>query len=347
MKKCILPLMAGLFNLVLNVQAQDDESAPSLLFSGSVDTYYKYDFSGKSQIPTSFAGAQNSIGIGMVNLVFEQAVGNFSFVGEVAFGPRAENSAPGPVQNLYVGYQATDKISFTGGFMATYIGYEVISPTGNFNYSTSYLFSNGPFQQAGVKMDYVVTDRFAFMVGAFNNFDSYTNTQGGMDFGLQLYFMPVDRWDLYINLVTSNDTGTETDITTTYQATDKLLIGFNAAQRTRGNLYNSEEGDGVNFGGAALYVDFAFNDVVAVGFRGEYFSDKDGSIFQVPDPADTGNYLKTEVIALTLSANIGSGPLTFIPEIRVDLASQNAFEDSKGDPADIAGQILLAAYYAF
>ena len=347
MKKCLILFIISLFIGTMSAQAQDNDKEPSLLISGSVDTYYKYDFSGQSQITTSFAGAQNSVGIGMVDLIFEQTVGKFSFVGEVAFGPRAENSAPGPVQNLYVGYQATDKISFTGGFMATYIGYEVISPTGNFNYSTSYLFSNGPFQQAGVKMDFAVNERFAFMIGAFNEFDSYTNTQGGMDFGLQLYFMPVEGWDLYVNFVSSNDSGTETDITTTYQATEKLLIGFNAAQRNRGNFYNSETGDGVNFGGAALYVDYAFNDLAALGLRAEYFSDKDGTIFGLPDPNDVGSYLQTNVTAITLSANIGSGPLTFIPELRFDIASEDAFENSEGNPTKNAGQLLLAAYYAF
>ena len=73
--------------------------------------------------------------------------------------------------------------------MGTYVGYEIISPTGNFNYSTSYLFSNGPFQQAGIKMDYAVSDRFALMFGVFNEFDSYVNTDGGLDLGAQIYFL--------------------------------------------------------------------------------------------------------------------------------------------------------------
>lgn len=58
--------------------------------------------------------------------------------------------------------------------MGTFVGYEVISPAGNFNYSISYLFTNGPFQNAGVKLDYAITDRIGVMVGAFNPWNVYT-----------------------------------------------------------------------------------------------------------------------------------------------------------------------------
>jgi len=341
MKKFTLLLLIGVFALVAKVSAQDEEDK-SLKISGSVDTYYKYDFSGESQIPTSFATGQNSLGIGMVDVILEQTVGKASFVGEIAFGPRADASAPGAVQNLYVSYAFSDMISVTGGFMGTFVGYEVISPVGNFNYSTSYLFSNGPFQNGGLKFDFAISDRFAFMVGAFNEFDSYFNTSGGLDIGGQVYFMPIEGWDAYLNFVTSNDSGTEIDLTTTYQATDDFMVGFNVAKRTVALLFNEDENDGggVNFWGAATYLNYSLSDAVALGLRYEYFEDDAGSVFSVPDT-------NTAVNAFTLSANIGSGPLVLIPEFRVDLASEDIFQDSDQNPTDIAGQVVVAAYYAF
>ncbi len=45
---------------------------PPLVFSGSVDTYYKADFSGHSNIPTSFANENNSISIGMIDLALKK-----------------------------------------------------------------------------------------------------------------------------------------------------------------------------------------------------------------------------------------------------------------------------------
>ncbi len=337
LKSIILYLV--LFMISTIVVAQEDDS-PGLIISGSVDTYYKYDLSGKAQIGTSFADAHNSIGIGMVDLSLSQKWGKASFVGEVAFGPRASASAPGPVQNLYVSYAFNDAISVTGGFMGTFVGYEVISPTGNFNYSTSYLFSNGPFQNGGIKVDLTLSEKVAFMVGVFNNFDSYTNTGDGLDLGAQLYLMPVDGWDMYINFVTSDDSGTEIDLTTTYQPTDDLLIGLNAAKRSRGNFFIEDQGQGVNFTGVAGYFNYFVADAVSFGLRYEYFQDANGEIF--------GTLMNnTSVNAVTLSANIYAGPLTLIPEFRLDSVSEDVYIDGSGDPAKIAAQVLMAAVYAF
>ena len=75
---------------------------PPLVFSGSVDTYFKYDFSGRANIPTSFANEQNSVSIGMIDLGLKKTVGKASFVGELSFGPRGQqqsipNADPGLV----------------------------------------------------------------------------------------------------------------------------------------------------------------------------------------------------------------------------------------------------------
>lgn len=339
MKKFTYVFLIILSTNIATVYSQDEEDN-SLIISGSVDTYYKNDFSGKSQIQTSFIGAQNSFGIGMVDIGLSKSFGKASFVGEVAFGPRAEASAPGFVQNLYVSYELTDQLSITGGFMGTFVGYEVISPVNNFNYTTSYLFSNGPFQNAGVKLDYAFSDSFGIMVGLFNEFDSYTNTKPGFDLGSQIYFAPADGFDLYLNFVTSDDSGTEVDITTTYQVSDAFMVGLNAANRTRGNYFNTTEGEGVNFWGTAVYTQYAFSNVVAIGLRAEHFVDDKGSIFGVLDT-------DTSVDSFTFSANIGSGPLVLIPEVRLDLGSEEIFTDSDDLPTDVAGQFLIAAYYSF
>jgi hypothetical protein len=96
---------------------------------------------------------------------------------------------------LYATYAATDKLSFTAGYMGTFIGYEVISPLANFHYSTSYLFTNGPFQNAGVKLNYAISDKIGIMVGAFNDsWNSYKADpiKGLNAFGAQLSFAPAE-----------------------------------------------------------------------------------------------------------------------------------------------------------
>ncbi len=337
MKKTILLSTLILTITLFNVKAQDDESP--LVISGSVDTYYKYDFSGMSNSLTSFADDQNSFSLGMANVILSKEVGKASFVADLAFGPRADQSAPGPIQNLYVSYALSEKVTVTGGFMGTFVGYEVISPSANFNYSTSYLFSNGPFQNGGLKFDFAISDKFGFMAGVFNEFDSYSNTSGGLDFGAQVYISPAEGWDAYINFVTSNDSGSEIDLTTTYQITDEFMLGLNAAKRTTGEFFDEDAGDGANFYGIAVYANYAISDNFALGFRGETFEDEDGGVLS--------ESVASKVTSFTLSGNIGSGPLKLIPEIRVDTADEDLFMDADGDPTDSFAQFILAAVFSF
>jgi hypothetical protein len=231
-----LTLAAGTFA----AKAQDKTAGgdPPLVITGSVDTYYKYDFSGHNNIPTSFASDQNSVSIGMLDLGLKKKVGKASFVGELGFGPRGQyqsipngdgNAANGSnsfhVQNLYVSYDVTDKFNLTGGYMATFVGYEVISPVGNFNYSTSYLFTAGPFQNAGFKATYAFSDKVSLMAGIFNdNWNVYTSSKDVSTFGAQLMVAPVKGWTAYINLASGATSGTILDLTTTYQITDANML---------------------------------------------------------------------------------------------------------------------------
>lgn len=319
---------------------------PPLAISGSVDAYYKYDFSGHNNIPTSFASDHNSISIGMVDLALKKKIGKASFVGEVSFGPRSEQSLPASntnyhIQNLYLSYDVTDKFNLTGGYMSTFIGYEVISPAGNFNYSTSYLFSNGPFQNAGFKATYTFSDKASLMAGIFNDaWNVYQSVHNVDAFGAQLFLAPAKGWTAYINLITANNStptsGTEVDLTTAYQITDAFKLGLNAAD------YSASNGGGTGgFSGVALYPQLAVSKDVTLGLRGEYFKNKVGTYQSFgPSAGDS-------VTGLTFTANIKSGPLTLIPEIRLDNGSKEMFLDSNSAASKSASQFVLAAVYAF
>lgn len=337
-------LFSGLLSLNFIANAQDSEP---LIISGSVDTYFKYDFSeymdeaGASNIQTFFASEQNSISLGMVDVALSKQVGKASFVGEVSFGPRGQEQSlltagdgnSFHIQNLHVSYQFTEEFSMTAGFMGTFIGYEVISPAANFNYSTSYLFSSGPFQNAGIKANYAFSEKVGLMVGLFNDWNAYQDFNGVSDFGAQLFVAPVEGWNAYVNFITGSPSGTEIDLTTSYQVTDELNIGLNAADY-------SAPGEAGGFQGGALYLQYAFSDAFALGARGEYFKAKDES--------DVLNVLAgSSVTAFTLSANLKAGPLTVIPEFRIDSGSENIFINKDMNPTGSASQFVLAAVYAF
>lgn len=330
---------------IILAKAQDE----SLTISGSVDAYWKYDFSGYrtedglSNIPTSFANEQNSVSLGMVNVILGKTVGKASFVGDVSFGPRGQyqsllnggDDQSFNIQNLYMSYAFTDKFSMTAGFMGTFVGYEIISPAGNFNYSTSYLFSAGPFQNAGIKAQYDFSDKVGLMVGLFNDWNVYHDFNGVSDIGAQLRISPVAGWDAYVNFLNGDQTGMIFDLTTSYQITDAFKLGLNAAD------FSAEGEDAGGYSGGALYAQYGFTDAFALGLRGEYFQTKDiGS----GEDLIEGN----SVLGLTLSANVKAGPLTVIPEFRFDNNSEEVFFKNKEmDPTKSASQFSLALVYAF
>ncbi|WP_366184212.1 porin [Flavobacterium ovatum] len=313
-----------------------------LEISGSADAYYKYDFSKTANIPTSFATDQNSVSLGMLDIALKKTTGKTSFVGEISFGPRGEKQSIPDVagqsfhiQNLYVAYAATDKLTLTAGYMGTFVGYEVISPLANFHYSTSYLFTNGPFQNAGIKANYAISDKVGFMVGAFNDtWNSYSADpiKGLNAVGAQLSLTPAEGVSAYINFMDGSVSGTIIDLTASFQLSEKFTLGLNTAD------FSNTGSTG--YTGAALYPAVAVSENFGLGLRGEYFKFKSGS------GGDS-------VTALTLSANLKAGGLTFIPEFRLDSGKNNIFYDSPAAAltsipnTKSASQFSLACVYGF
>ena len=343
MKKVITILALALTTSV--AFAQDTP----LEISGSGDLYYKYDFSEASQLGTSFATDQNSVSLGMIDIALKKKTGKTSFVGEVSFGPRGMgqsilNDSDGQsfhIQNLYAAYAASDKLTLTAGYMGTFIGYEVISPLGNLNYSTSYLFTNGPFQNAGVKANYAFSSKVGLMVGVFN--DQWNAYKADMSLGLnaigaQLSVTPVEGLTAYINYLDGSASGTIVDLTAAYQISEKFKLGLNVADFS-GTI------DDTGYTGFALYPSYAVSSNFSLALRAENFkAKKAGSPF---GPSFSNVIADESVTAFTLSANLKSGGLTFIPEFRMDSRSNKLFNDSKGGTTKSASQVSLAVVYGF
>lgn len=332
-------------SLTSDAIAQESADSP-MQITGSADVYYKYDFAKRPNIATYFDSDNNSLALGMLDVALKKSTGKTSFVGEISFGPRGQfqsipNGDGSPsnasnsfhIQNLYASYAFTEKFSMTAGYMSTFIGYEVIAPTGNFNYSTSYLFSYGPFQNAGIKGTYAFSDKASLMVGLFNDWNVYQDFNGMSHIGAQLMLSPVKGWTAYLNVLSGSPdgakNGTVLDLTTSYQITEKVKIGLNTAD------YSVKGGGG--YGGAALYLQNAFTPTVALGLRGELFKQK-----------GVADIAAKDVSSITVSGNLKSGGLTFIPEIRFDNDSSSGFFKSDGiSSTRNASQFSFAVVYAF
>ena len=305
--------------------------------------------------PTSFAQENEGFGIGNVNLLIERTVGKVGFVGQVGFGPRANaaNGAAFPnVQQLFVTYAPTDAVSITLGNFGTFVGYEVIDAPGNVNYTTSYMFSNGPFYHTGVKVDVAIAEGFGAMVGMFNDTDEKFNVEDGFHFGAQLS-AEIGDFSAYFNVlqgtVENNVEDDEDrnelqlDLTAGYQATETLYFGLNAT--TKNVTFDGDNEGG--FTGAALYSTIGLTDAAALGLRAEYF------VENAPEASPLDG---RSVFSLTASGNITiNESLRIIPEVRFD--SSGDFATTYSDDAITFGSenpeddsmisLILAAVYSF
>lgn len=349
--------------VVLEEDPPVEEEGKGFSLSGFVDAYYQANFiAGEASdepllFPTSFTEQANGFTIGMVNLLAEHSFGKVSFVGQIGFGPRAvaassDSNLPfggtnfaSTVQQLYVSYAPSDAVTLTMGNFGTFVGYEVIDATANVNYSTSYLFSNGPFYHTGLKADFTIAEGFGAMVGVFNDTDSKIDVIEGKHLGGQLSF-ETGGLGAYLNVLAGKEAEGDKpeestddlnefqiDLTATYKVRDNLTIGLNASKY-------STAVDGANLGGffgTALYSTIGMTDGFALGLRAEYF------VLNNPDDISSD---EPNVLSLTASGNITIGNLRIIPEVRYDSGSNNfLFGGSLEDTA--AASFILAAVYGF
>lgn len=361
---------------------------PAFSLSGSVDTYFHSTFGttnafyGGAYAPASAFADQKGFGLGMVNLIASYSGERTGVVADLVFGPRGRaavfTSPQGIINQMYAYYKLADHITLNLGQFNTLLGYEVISPAVNFHYSTSYMFSYGPFSHTGLRADFDLGGGMVAKLAVMNPTDlvefnpvntytmgaqfGHTDDAGGVwlnfIYGDQDgHLKPTDDPYIYdedgtpIGLVSSNGATFQVDLTTGWNLSKKFYLGLNTTYQTlaAGQMFVSEgdledaDGDASSFIGVALYPKISVSESFALGLRAEYLGIKKGhlGIFGVDEEGDGS------VMEYTLSANYTVGNLTFIPELRIDQTSEDSFFDDDGDATDIMPSMNFAAVYKF
>jgi hypothetical protein len=217
------------------------------------------------------------------------------------------------------------------------------------NYSTSYLFSYGPFFHTGLKADFALGENFGAMLGIFNNTDSRFNDPGYY-YGAQLS-TELGGLAAYLNFLYGVDvkdladgedlTTLQLDLTATYEVSETLMFGINASNKS--TAFNGNSGDG--FTGVALYSTIGLSEGFALSLRAESFTES------VPDGITADG---RSVFAITASGNFTVGDLRIIPEVRFDSSSDFAntysggiIDFGGGVDDDSVASFILAAVYSF
>jgi hypothetical protein len=325
----LFTLLAG--TLTYAQEETETEEAPSFSIAGSIDTYYR----SSEYAPGSSFGDLPGFALGMANIVVSYEGEKSGFVADLVFGPRGTDAvfnssgSSNIVNQLYAYYNLSESFTLTLGNFNTFLGYEVISPVANFNYTTSYMFSYGPFSHTGIKADLAVSDDISIMLGVLNKTDMTESQPLGEDYmiGVQL-----GLFGQYINYLGGGTAGvSQIDFTGGFNLTEKLYLGINATSY-------SDDLD-IDFSGIALYPQYTISDTFALGARFETFSEEGlGAIGSISGEGDNTSF--------TLTGSYTSGNLIFKPEIRIDSASGQFYSNADG-ATDSLSTFIVAAIYSF
>lgn len=318
------------------VFAQEEKTEKKLTFSGSVDTYYQTYLTAPDDAGVTFGTAfadQTGFALGMGNLIATYEGDKVGAVLDLVVGPRgaaatfSNDIVDGIVNQAYVYWNVSEKTTLIFGRWNTFLGYEVIAPAANFNYSTSHLFSNGPFSHLGLKADFALSEDFSLMLAVTNPWDTNnTSLTGEYALGGQLGYKG-QYLNLYYDSGNNGGLGFEVDYTGGFDLTDSFFLGINGA-------YNDNDGSG--FYGVALYPQLSTSDDFSIGLRGEFFGLH----------GDANN--DENVFAATLTGSYTIENFIIKPEVRLDSWSNaTPFIDNDGAAADNLAAFTLAAIYTF
>ena len=356
--------------------AQEEEETKKFNISGSVDAYFRSNLTTKnvfyvqdgadvlalSPAPSTSFVDRSGFSVGMANLIASYGGEKAGFVVDLVYGPRGSaalsdgvNDNENIVNQAYVYLNASDAVTLTLGRFNTFLGYEVISPVGNFNYSTSYMFTNGPFSHNGLKADFAIDDNWSAMLAVMNPTDvTFGNPADSYVIGAQVGYSD-DSGSAYLNFRYGNEgiasvvgPTFQADLTTGWDVSEDFYLGLNATvlSNAESNDFDAENGVGTpknGFYGVALYPQYSVSESFALGLRGEYFArtiDVDG--------VDAPN-----VIATTLTGQYKVGALTIIPELRLDATDEDnpidgiPYVDADGEATGSIASFVLGAVYSF
>jgi hypothetical protein len=174
---------------------------------------------------------------------------------------------------------ATGPLTVIGGKYVTLAGAEVIAPTGNTQFSRSFLFFAEPLTHTGVRATYAVTDTLNIIGGVNNGWNTTSTSYGSKTGEIGAAWTPNKIFALtaqaYVGKTLPYDAQrTLVDLVATYNATDALtvILTYDWGKQKQHFAGQSD----LSWNGAAVYVNYAISDQFRASLRAEYLDDKDG-----------------------------------------------------------------------
>jgi len=251
------------------------------------------------------------------------------------------------------GQYAFGAFTFVAGKFLTLVGTEATDPTLDMNYSRSLLFAFAtPDTHTGIRGIYQMNSQWKFILGYNNGWDNIRDWKRAKTIEYQVAYTPSQKFSLSVQGYTGIErstsrtsrgfTGRRTlfDITSNYNATDKISIAANYDYGVQNNAFANQgiPGEAV-WQGIAAYLNYKINDAFYFSLRGEDFSDRNGY--------RTGVAQTIEELTLTIGYTRIKN-LEIRAETRHDFSNVNSYlRKHSGFPKDYQQSFGVEAYYKF
>ena len=261
---------------------------------------------------------------------------------------------PGVLKNIFeanAGYKLTKakNIWLDIGILPSHIGFESAIGKDNWTLTRSLVAENSPYFESGAKLGYGSDNgKFTLAVLALNGWQRITRVDGNslLSFGTQLFFKPSDKVTLNYSTFFGTDKPDSARLLRNYHNVYGIFQFTPVIGLTAGFDLGSEEasqsgGENNTWYTPVLILRVTPDTKWAVALRGEYFSDKNGTIV----PTGTPNGFKT----FGGSLNIDCLPLSNVA-IRLEgryFESKDAIFSKNGTLSDSNAAITFSTAIAF
>ena len=326
--------------------AQEEE--PTFNVSGSVDAYFRANLTSSNSGDANTALGQgdysafnndSGFSLGLANVTLSYEGEKVGFVADLAVGQRADQyNGPGSIVNeAYMYWNVSDKVTLQMGRFNSWMGYEELSAANNFHYSMSHMFTYSARNFNGLVGRFDLGNDFGLGLGLMNPVNVIEGNQNSS--GSYSIAAGVWKGKTSVSFASSQETS-YIDFKTAFDVSESFSVALNghiADYKENPSMDYNQPGDG--FTSISAYPQIKSSETMSWGMRLEYM------MFD--------NFANdVSVFSPTLTANYTVGALTIKPELRLDAASEDVFYDNDADlpnAANAAGLTAfnLAAVYSF
>jgi len=339
-------VIAGAFSQALAQTAAATPAAPTVVVGGMVDTYFAYDFTHQTAGTTGlgtgyfYNNVDSSYTMGLAEAKVTATQGPASAHLVLAYGQEgalALGAAPGiDVLQAYVSY-TSGQWTFNAGKFVTWMGYEVIESSSNWNYSHSLLFGTLPFWHTGMSVNFAPSSSFGITGYVVDGINTNTTPSSviGKEYGLEFAITPNSMWTITLNgmfgpadqpgtvpLGISNDLAWTGEAIVVYKPDSMWSFALDAEMGSTALPAAFTAPSSLSYWGIALYGRDQIASDFAIALRLEDLNDADDSVLGYGGGITNGVAASAKEVTLTFEHPFTANLLGRL-EGRYDMASFN------------------------